>query len=396
MIIGRRSVPRAAAWFAAVAAAVALAGCAEDSPQTTFRPVTDFGILINEIFVNTFWWTMAVLVVVQAVLLYIVVRFRARPGQAKPKQVHGNVKLEILWTVIPAIIVAFIAVPTVRGIFATQQTAPQDALVIDVIGHQWWWEFRYAEYGIVTANQFHLPAGRPVALRMRSADVIHSFWVPRLGGKRDVNPAPARIEGEEAVRYNWINFTAHETGWFPGQCAEFCGLSHGVMRTMAVVLEPAEFEAWVEAMRTPVTPAPGTVEARGQELFTRSVCIACHTVQGTTAAGVLGPNLTRMGERWTIGAGALPLSRDNMAAWLRDPMAIKPGTLMPGAVREGGGMPATHMSDEDIDAIAAYLVSLRGEGVRLPAAPGQVPAGADAIPDPEPAAQPAAPGDDTL
>src|SRR5690606_26116825 len=150
--------------------------------------------------------------------------------------VYGHTGLEVTWTVIPAIIIVSIAVPTIQGIFAVQAPASEDALVVEVVGHQFWWEFRYPEYGIVTANQFYLPVGRQVELRLRSADVIHSFWVPRLGGKRDVNPQLRLAEGQERDQWNRIVFTVSEEGAYSGECAEFCGQSHALMRKRAVAV----------------------------------------------------------------------------------------------------------------------------------------------------------------
>jgi len=372
---------------------VLLAACGGEYPQTTFEPVSEFGRVINSLFTNTFWWTIGILVLVEVLILVFVYRYRERPGQPHPKPIHGNVKLEFLWTVIPAIIVLFLAIPTIQVVFETQRPAPEDALTVEVIGHQWWWEYRYPEYGVRTANEVVLPQGRPINLKMHSADVIHSFWVPRIGGKRDVNPQPRPREGEP-TRSNHIVFTLDTTGYFLGQCAEFCGASHAIMRTAVVSKTPAEFEEWIASMggsaqaALPATPpadtltvtdtvgAPAAVavapqpaatapqsltpeEERGKQLFTGRVCIACHTVKGTTAAGQLGPDLTRFGSRRYVGAGARPNTLENVVAWITDPQSVKPGALMPGAHTPGGGMAPTNLSDEEVRAIAAYLLSLK-------------------------------------
>ena len=241
-----------------------LAGCSEGGsfPQTTFRPTTDYGRALNDTFYNTFWWSMGIMVLVEVLLVYIMFRFREQPNTPHPKPVHGNTKLEILWTVIPAVIVVFIAVPAILTIFRTQRAAPPEALRIEVIGHQWWWEFRYPEQGIVAANEFYVPVGRPVELRLHSADVIHSFWIPRLGGKRDVNPQPAVKEGEHP-QTNQILFTPEQPGMFAGQCAEFCGESHAIMRMMVHAVPTDQFDAWVEQMRTGETSGSALV-ARAQ------------------------------------------------------------------------------------------------------------------------------------
>ena len=246
-------------------ATLLLAGCeAGDAyPQTTFRPVSAFGDAVNAVFYNTFGWTMAIMIVVFGLILYATFRFRERPDAPHPEQVHGNTTLEITWTVIPALIVVFIGVPTVRTIFDTKRRPPEEALVVEVIGHQWWWEFRYPEFGIATANQMWVPTGRPVSLQMRSADVVHSFWIPRIGGKRDTNPLPRRREGEPPANPNYLLFTVREPGHYLGQCAEFCGESHAIMRMSVNAVEPADFDTWVGRMSgvAPATPAAAPTAA---------------------------------------------------------------------------------------------------------------------------------------
>jgi cytochrome c oxidase subunit II len=394
---------------------LSLAACEAGSsyPQTTFRPVSEFGEMLNTVFYNTFWWTMGILVIVIALILYAALRFRERPDTPHPEQIHGNTTLEIAWTIAPALIVVFILVPTVRTIFDTQREPPADALVVEVIGHQWWWEFRYPEYGIVTANQMWVPTGRPVSLQMRASDVIHSFWIPRIGGKRDVNPLPRRRAGEPEKHHNYLLFTVDEPGHYLGQCAEYCGEAHAIMRMTVMATEPSEFAAWVQRIRGP-QPVPGAAEAgetadtaqvgapvdelpaavtaqppaaqprigqipvptgagnpfrtplpdsvlvaEGERIFLSAACVACHSVANTAAAGVLGPNLTLFGSRPDLGAGAAVNNRENLVRWIRDPHAMKPGTKMPGSLRGGGGMPATGLSDQEVRAIAAYLSSLK-------------------------------------
>ncbi|HEX9108557.1 MAG TPA: cytochrome c oxidase subunit II, partial [Longimicrobiales bacterium] len=343
---------------------------------------------------NTFWWTMLVLAVVWGVLLVIIFRFREKPGAPPPQHIHGHTTLEILWTIGPALIVAFIAVPTIRTIFQTQATAPKDALVVEVIGHQWWWEFRYPQYGgIATANEVHLIQGRPVDFVEHSADVIHSFWIPRLGGKRDVNPQPAMRDPNAPKRVNHIVLTPDSTGVFPGQCAEYCGDSHAIMRTRAVVQSNADFNAWLQAYNTPPAPPPGSLAAQGKQILETHACIACHTINGTNARGVIGPNLTLVGSRQTIGAGVLPTSVASFQEWITQPQGVKPGAMMPGIHEGAAGMPPTGLTDQQVQAVAEYLASLK------PAAAGATPsltqpAGATSgtpVPAP-PGAQPAPQG----
>jgi cytochrome c oxidase subunit 2 len=312
-------------------------GC-EQSPQTTITPVTDFGREINSLYLLVTVLAAFVFITVEGALLYAVFRFRARPGDGQPRQIHGNTRLEIAWTLAPALILVVIAVPTIRTIFATQTEPPPNALRVRVIGHQWWWEFQYPDLGIVTANELHLPTGRPVALSLESADVIHSFWVPKLGGKRDAIPN----------RVNHLWFTIDEPGVYLGQCAEYCGTQHANMRMRVIVQTPAEFEQWVQAQKT--VPQPTTAEAQqGAQLFARSACVGCHTVAGTPAQGKQGPDLTHVGSRTTLAAGIIPNTPENLARWLKDPQAIKPGNKMP----------TLGLSDADIRLLVAYLTSLK-------------------------------------
>lgn len=386
---------RAAARLLPIIVVPLLTACnGEQYTQTTFRPVTAFGEALNRVFANTFGWTMGILAIVVALVVYVMIRFRERPGQPHPVQVHGSTKLELLWTTIPAIIVLFIAIPTVRTVFSMQEPPEEGALEVEVIGHQWWWEFRYPEEGVVTANQLVLPVGREVHLRMHSADVVHSFWIPRLGGKRDVNPQPALPEGQRP-RPNHLVFTVREPGTYSGQCAEYCGLSHAIMKMTAVAVPEPEFEEWVASMRDePAIPAPApdtantgaaaaaagvaaqtggqpqaeaALVAEGERIFTSRPCVACHAVANTTAKGQLGPNLTRFGSRPTIGAGALPSNQENLERWITNPRAVKPGALMPGtqtpapAPGNPGGppFPATGLTPDEVRAVAAYLLSLK-------------------------------------
>jgi len=344
--------------------ALLLAACRDDLPASTLNPAGPQAREIDNLFRPVFWIAVGVFVVVEALIVFAVFRFRRRPGDAaNPVQVHGNTRLEIIWTAIPAIILAVIAVPTVRTIFALAETPEDPNLVnVRVIGHQWWWEFQYPELGIVTANEIHLPVDQPVHLEMTSEEpaasgvdknaipVAHSFWIPRLAGKQDVLPG----------RTTRMTIQAEDPGIYLGQCAEFCGLSHANMRLRAIAHTEQDFDAWVRSMRSPAPePAEGTLEAEGAELFQRFVtpeypdgfsCLACHTVDGTVGDQV-GPNLARYGERETLGAGVFDNTEANLRRWLRDPRAMKPGVVMP----DYG------LSEEQIDALVAYLMSLGAE-----------------------------------
>ena len=233
----------------AVVLVLALAACSQDYPNSTFHSHTEFNALIDALFDKLLWLGTAVFVLVEAVLLFVVFKYRRREGQAEPKHVHGNTTLEILWTVIPALILVFIAVPTVRTIFRTQAKAAPDALQVEVIGHQWWWEFRYPEYGIATANELYLPVGRTVNFALKTQDVLHSFWIPQLGGKRDLI--------SNHTNYLWFTPDAEmATKVNNGFCAEFCGASHANMRFRVFTVTPEQFESWAAHQKTPAAFGP--------------------------------------------------------------------------------------------------------------------------------------------
>jgi cytochrome c oxidase subunit 2 len=316
-----------------------LAACGGPYPQSTLAPKSDFGFAIDRLFTGIFWWALGVFIVVEGLLLFSVLRFRYREGAPAPKQHHGHTALEIAWTLAPALILVFIAVPTVRTIFATAGSAPAGALRVEVIGHQWWWEYRYPDLGIVTANELHLPVGRAVSLDITSGDVIHSWWTPALGGKRDAIPN----------RHNHIVFRPDTVGMFPGQCVEYCGASHANMRLRTFVESDSAFEAWVATQReTPTPPAPGSVEEAGRQAFLRHGCIGCHTVAGVSQ-GIVGPNLTHVGSRTTIAGASMMNTTDHLRQWIGDPPAMKPGSLMPNM----------HVGAADMPALIAYLQSLK-------------------------------------
>jgi len=293
------------------------------------------------LFTDIFWWATGVFLVVETLLVVALIRFRHREGRAAPKPTHGHTLMEIAWTLAPAAILVFVAVPTVRTIFATAGEAPADALKVDVIGHQWWWEFRYPELALVTANELHVPFGRAVQLSITSADVIHAFWAPPLGGKRDAIPG----------HVNRIAFRATDLGDYSGQCAEFCGASHANMRLRVVVDSDSGFGRWATGqLAGPAAPTPGTPAEQGKAVYARSACIGCHTIQGVSP-GVIGPNLTHVGSRTTLASGLFPNDSAHLAGWIADAPALKPGSLM---MRM-----KPPLSDADIAALVAYLESLK-------------------------------------
>ena len=320
----------------------ALTACAEHYPQTTLHPKADFARLVDHLFQTTFWWAVVVFVLVEGALLLAVVRFRGKPGDPEPTQVHGSSQLEVIWTVLPALILTMIAVPTVETIFRTSVTPAAPEVEVEVIGHQWWWEFRYPQLGVVTANEMHVPVQKMIGLKMWSADVIHSFWFPAVAGKRDAVPG----------RTNHIWFTADSLGTFPGQCAEFCGMSHANMRMKLFVETPKAFGAWVAAQQgPPAEPESTSLAGEGKRIFSTAACIACHTVNGVSA-GIVGPNLTHIGSRTTLAGGVFPNTPGEMAKWIADAPGRKPGAIMFPLAQLG-------ITAEQIPAVVAYLETLK-------------------------------------
>ena len=285
------------------------------------------------------WIAVGIALIVGVALAWVIVRFRDRPGAPRvPAQTRGHTLLEISWTIAPAIVLLVIAIPTIQVIFRTQAAPPRDALQIQVLGRQWWWEFRYPSLEVVTANELHVPAGRPVALTLEGPDVIHSFWVPMLGGKRDVVPG----------RLNRLIFTAEAPGEYRGQCAEFCGVSHANMGMRVIVDAPEAFARWVAAQKAePAEPATGPA-ADGKAIFASSACVGCHAIRGVSS-GALGPDLTTFGSRRTLAAGLLPVTIDTVAAWLKNPATLKPDAKMP----------ALGLTDDQARAVATYLIGLK-------------------------------------
>lgn len=216
--------------------------------------------------------------------------------------------------------------------------APREALAIEVVGHQWWWEVRYPEQGVTTANEIHIPVGRPIAFQLTSADVIHSFWVPPLGGKLDALPEDVTT----------LVLEAGEPGEYRGECAEFCGLQHAKMGLLVVAEPEARFASWVAGRQVAAVEPIEPAAVRGQEVFFRSGCASCHTIEGTAATAAGDPDLTHLASRDTLGAVAVSNTSEHLAEWVADPHSIKSGVEMP----------ATELSDQELDALVAYLETL--------------------------------------
>jgi cytochrome c oxidase subunit 2 len=283
-----------------------------------------------------------VVLVVFAIYLFVLVRFRERKGQTGiPKQVEGNHILEIIWTVIPILLLLVLAVPTVSYTFkhSTNHTKDKDAVHIKVTAHQFWWQFEYPDLGISTAQDMVIPTNKIIALELVSADVSHAFWVPSLAGKVDTNPGIT----------NTLYLQADEVALFQGKCAELCGASHALMDFKVNAKSSADFDAWVQKMKTPTT-VPATA-VQGQQLF-KDNCMACHAVD-VSGLG-LGPNLNGFADRSMV-AGVLKHTPENMALWITNPQEQKPGTKMPAFGKAAGGP----LDDNQINNIVQYLQSLK-------------------------------------
>jgi cytochrome c oxidase subunit 2 len=297
--------------------------------------------------------TGVIFVIVASLLVYSAVKFRRRRNDdgREPPQVYGSNQLELAWTVIPVLIVVVLFLTTARIIHGIQDARkPANAIEVTVVGHQFWWEYRYPQYGFVTANELHVPVSdpghpTPTFLTLLSADTDHSYWVPRLAGKTDLIP--------NHPNSTWID--PHETGLYLGQCAQYCGTQHAKMLLRVYAQTRADFDRWVESQRQSAQPDPPSANTQtdsavqeGRRVFESTACINCHAVGGTVANGRFGPDLTHLMSRDTIAAGAASNTPANLRLWIQNPEAIKPGSLMP----------AMNLSDQDFDRLTAYLLTL--------------------------------------
>jgi cytochrome c oxidase subunit 2 len=309
------------------------------APETTpARSIYDLSLFVLSI-------TAVIFVVVFTLLVYAVVKFRRTAANAdrEPAQVYGSTQIELAWTIIPILIVVVLFLATARVIHAIQDAPkPPTALDVTVIGHQFWWEFRYPALGIVTANELHIPVSeparpRPTFLTLLSADTDHSFWIPQLGGKTDLIPNHPNVMWMDPSR----------PGIFLGQCAQYCGTQHGKMLLRVSVDSAEDFDAWVHAQQQPAVEDERVIA--GRRVFETTACINCHAVNGTAANGRFGPDLTHLMSRQTIASGAAENTAGQLRLWIENPDAIKPGSLMP----------AMNLADADLDALVRYLETLR-------------------------------------
>lgn len=315
------------------------------SPTNIFAPVSTPSQWIFELSRFVLLVTGAIFMVVFSLLVYAVVKFRKRRASnaREPAQVYGSTQLELAWTVIPLLIVMVLFLTTARVIADIQWAArPSSAIEVTVIGHQFWWEYRYPSLKVVTANELHIPVSdpahpTPTFLTLLSADTDHSFWVPRLAGKTDLIP--------NHPNHTWMD--PHETGFYLGQCAQYCGTQHAKMLLRVYVQTRDEFDRWIQQQSQPAQPRG--VISEGQRIFERTACINCHSVAGTVANGTFGPDLTHLMSRDTIASGAVANTPENLRRWIQDPSLIKPGSKMP----------AMALSDPELNAVSQYLETLR-------------------------------------
>ena len=318
------------------------------SPTNIFAPASTPAQSIFGLSVFVLMTVAAIFIVVFSLLAYSVVKFRDRhdDDRIEPPQIYGSNQVELAWTVIPVLIVVGLFLATAHVIASIQNvTRSPGSLEVLVIGHQFWWEYRYPDLRIVTANELHVPVSdpahpTPTFLTLLSADTDHSFWVPRLAGKTDLIPNhPNRL---------WID--PHEAGLFLGQCAQYCGTQHAKMLLRVYVQPREEFDRWVREQRqSAYASTERAATSNGQRVFESTACVNCHTVSGTAANGRFGPDLTHLMSRDTIAAGAAPNTPENLRLWIRNPDAIKPGSMMP----------AMGLSDQDVNAVTAFLETLR-------------------------------------
>ena len=314
-----------------------------DPASSAAREIAELSILVHILMLLVF-------LVVAIVLTLIFWRYRRRPDERVLHASHGNTKLEIIWTVTPALLLAvvfFIMLRVMGSVDAgagMTEAAPTDdpaaarPLRVEVIGRLWWFEFRIPELNVRTDNELHLPLGRPIELALTSNEVLHSFWVPQLQGKRDNIPG----------QWNYVPLVADREGVYTGNCVEYCGPQHAWMY-VRVVVEPEEaFMAWAQQQASDAVEPQEALVERGRDVYFESNCVNCHTIRGTESQENAGPDLTHVASREIMAGGVVEVNRDDMERWLRDPQEVKPGNLMP----------ATLVSDEDLEALVAYMLSL--------------------------------------
>jgi cytochrome c oxidase subunit II len=310
-----------------------------------FEPLATAGQEEKAIALLTAAITLAIFLVTGGLIVYTIWRFRRREDDQslqEPPQVYGSNQIEVAWTVIPILIVFVLIGVSVRVIAAVENASPSaDSVKLRLVGHQWWWSVVYPQFGVVTANEIHVPIstgrGLVTQIQLESVDVIHSFWIPQLAGKTDLIP--------NRLNFTWID--PKEPGVYLGNCAEYCGTQHANMLLRVIAQPVDDFNRWASEQKLSAVEDPNA--AAGKQAFLSLACVNCHAVKGTPANGQFGPDLTHLMSRMTIGAGVLPLTHDNLRAWINDPQTLKPGCLMP----------SMKLTDPELNEVVAYLETLR-------------------------------------
>jgi len=337
--MARPSKIRTAKAAGLTAVALLLTSCVHNAPQDALKPKGTVSRELNNLFWPVFWIAVGVFVLVGGLILIAIIKFRERSEDEAPVQVHGNTRLELTWTLIPFLLLAGIAIPTVKTVFDINRI-PKDGMVVEATGHRWWWQFSYPDQHFSTANELHIPTGQKIVIHLTSVDVIHNFWPPELAGKLYAIPG----------RTNRMVIEADQPATYYGQCAEYCGTSHANMRFRVIAQTPNDFETWVAQQRQgPATVDPTLADAlAGQQLFGQTGCAGCHTVQGISA-GIVGPDLTHLQSRSVFAGSIFAMNPNNLRAWLRNPPAEKPGA----------DMPNLHLTEDQITKLIAYLETLK-------------------------------------
>lgn len=317
------------------------------NPTNIFAPASTPSDYLYEVALLALAVTGAIFLIVASLLVYVAVKYRSRPGDAiEPLQVYGSRQLELAWTVLPVLVVMVLFLSSARIIHAIQDARqPKDAIEVVVVAHQFWWEYRYPQYGFVTANELHIPVSdpqhpTPTFMTLLSADTNHDFWVPRLAGKTDLIP--------NHPNSMWME--PHEIGLYLGQCNEYCGTSHALMLLRVYVQSRQEFDRWVKDQQQAELPLESLSHdaSEGRKVFERTACIDCHSIAGTIADGRFGPELRHLMSRETIAAGIAPNTVQNLRSWIQNPNTLKPGARMP----------AMGLSDQELDEVTAYMIAL--------------------------------------
>ncbi len=320
-------------------ALAALSGCSIDQRLNALDPSGSAGEIQLDLINWSIMLMLGVFAIVITIYIYVLIRYRKRKGiERMPEQVHGNTKLEVIWTVIPIIALIVLAFPTVKYTFDLDEK-PQgdDVIKVKVIGYQYWWEFQYPDLGITTAQELVIPVNKKVSLELEGKDVLHSFWVPNLGGKTDVVPG--------RINHMWLD--AKKPGEYQGKCAELCGPGHSLMDFKVYAKEQADFDKWVASMKQPPKQAVSEIDKKGEALYKQN-CMGCHA--GATPQ-VPGPELNNFALRETI-AGMLPNTEANLKKWIKHTEDLKPGTRMP---------KINYLQEDELDALTHYLMNRKSK-----------------------------------